>query len=253
MEGIFDPIYLLALLLFIVSFVYSSVGLGGGSSYTALMAIFGISYLAIPTVSLILNFFVSSISSFNFIRNKHARFDLIFPFLITSVPFAYLGGSLKLPKEVFYWILFISLIFVATKIYGWKSFAILKDFNNTQRRVVSLIAGAILGFVAGTVGIGGGVYLVPLILVLNLGTEKQAAACGAVFIFVNSVAGLAARLQYNPINLLDYVVLIIAVILGGTIGSYLGSTKLSPQVMQKFLGLIILLAIAFLFKKLVLT
>ena len=113
--------YLMIGLFFLVAVTYSSVGLGGGSSYTALMAIFGISTLAIPMISLSLNLFVTSVGSFNFIRNKHAKIKLILPFLISSIPMAYLGGSLKLPKEMFYWILLISLVFVAVRIYFWQN------------------------------------------------------------------------------------------------------------------------------------
>ena len=94
--------FFLAALFFAVAFLYSSVGLGGGSSYTALMAIFGVNYLAIPPISLTLNLIVSSLGSFNFIRKRHGSYRLILPFFITSIPMAYLGGSLKLPKDFFF-------------------------------------------------------------------------------------------------------------------------------------------------------
>ncbi len=116
MEAITSP-YFLAVLFFLVALTYSSVGLGGGSSYTALMAVLGVSTLAIPLISLSLNIFVTTIGSFNFIRNRHARIKLILPFLISSIPMAYLGGALRLPKEIFYWILFISLIFASLSFF----------------------------------------------------------------------------------------------------------------------------------------
>jgi uncharacterized membrane protein YfcA len=163
---------------------------------------------------------------------------------------AYVGGSLQLPKVVFYWILFITLIFVALRIYLWNTAAFQLELRPIIKIILSLLSGGVLGFVAGTVGIGGGVYLVPLIIILNLGTEKEAAACGAVFVWVNSVSGLAARLQHNPVDLMDYIPLVIAVLIGGTVGSYLGSGKFSPQTMQKLLGLIILVAIGLLGNKL---
>ena len=242
--------YFLAALFFAVAFIYSSVGLGGGSSYTALLAIFGISTIAIPMISLSLNLFVTSIGSYNFIRNKHGKIKLILPFLVSSIPMAFLGGTLQLPKEIFYWILLISLIFVAARIYLWQNIAIKFNFKQNDKIIISLIVGAMLGLVAGIVGIGGGVYLVPLIIVLGLGTEKEAAACGAIFIWLNSFSGLLSRLQYNSIDLTNYIPLIIAVILGAALGSYMGAFKFSAKAMDKILGTVILAAIFFLIKKL---
>ncbi len=249
MDIIITSPYFLAFLFFIVAFVYSSVGLGGASSYTALMAIFGISSLAIPMVSLSLNLLVTSVGSFNFIRNKHAKIKLILPFLISSIPMAYLGGSLQIPKEIFYWVLLISLIFVAARIYLWQNTSINYKFDKREKIILSLFAGSVLGLIAGIVGIGGGVYLVPLIIILGLGTEKEAAACGAIFIWLNSCSGLLSRLQYNSIDLTNYIPLIIAVVAGGALGSYLGSSRFSPKVMEKMLGLVIIIAIIFLTKK----
>jgi len=245
--------YFLPILFFIIAFIYSSVGLGGGSSYTALMAIFGINTLAIPMISLSLNLFVTSIGSFNFIRNKHAKIKLILPFLVSSIPMAYLGGSLDLPKEIFYWVLLISLIFVAARIYLWQSMSFQLNLKKNEKIIISLIAGSVLGLIAGIVGIGGGIYLVPLIIILGLGTEKEAAACGAIFIWLNSASGLLSRLQYNSIDLTNYIPLIVAVIAGGALGSYMGSFKFSPKVMDKMLGLVILIAIIFLTKKVIFT
>lgn len=243
--------YFMAGLFFIVAFTYSSVGLGGGSSYTALMAIFGVSTMAIPMVSLSLNLFVTSVGGFNFIRNRHGRLNLIVPFLITSMPMAYLGGSLRLPTTIFYWVLLFSLIFVVVRIYFWQKTTIKLDIGRKKAVIISLLGGSILGLIAGIVGIGGGIYLVPLIIILGLGTEKEAAACGAVFIWLNSLSGLLARLQYNSIDLTAYIPLIMAVLVGGFMGSFLGSFKLSPKVMEKTLGVVIVFAIVFLVKKII--
>ena len=104
MEELIISPYFLSVLFFTVALAYSSVGLGGGSSYTALMAILGVSHVAIPVISLTLNLFVTSVGSYNFIRKRHVRLELLFPFLVTSIPMSYLGGVIKLPKEIFYWI-----------------------------------------------------------------------------------------------------------------------------------------------------
>lgn len=249
MDMIISSPYFLAVLFLIVAFTYSSVGLGGGSSYTALMAIFGLNTLAIPMISLSLNLFVTSVGSFNFIRNKHGKIKLILPFIISSIPMAYLGGALKLPKEIFYWILLLSLVFVAVRIYFWQNTTIKLNIGQKEKIIVSLLSGSVLGLVAGIVGIGGGIYLVPLIIILGLGTEKEASTCGAIFIWLNSFSGLISRLQYNSIDFTNYIPLIVAVLAGGTFGSLMGSFRFSPKVMEKILGLVIIVAISFLTKK----
>lgn len=250
LETLSNPLYFLPVAFFIVAFAYSSVGLAGGSSYTALMLILGMSTTTIPIVSLTLNLFVSSIGSFNFIRHKHLNLKLLLPFIATSIPMAYVGGMLHLPKEIFFWILFISLLFVILRIYFWRSTSLHLNLDNSGKLIVSLFAGSILGFVAGTVGIGGGIYLVPLIIILGLGTQKEAAATGIVFIWLNSLSGLISRLQYNSIDLTPYLPLIVAVLLGGYLGSHMGASRFSPRIMEKILGTIILLAVILLAKKL---
>jgi len=242
-------LYILTGLFLVVSFVYSSVGLGGGSSYTALMALFGVSTLAIPMTTLLLNLVVTSVGSYNFIRNRHVRFRLLAPFLAASIPMSYVGGSLHIPRQVFYWMLLASLLFVAVRIYIWRNTAFSLRIGRAGKIAVSLAAGSILGLISGIVGIGGGIYLVPLIIILGLGTEKQAAACGAIFIWLNSLSGLVARLQYNAIELLELIPLLVAVLVGGTLGSFLGSVKYSARTMQRILGSVVLVAIVFLIRK----
>lgn len=242
--------YLLPLLFFIVAFVYSSVGMGGGSSYTALMVIVGMSSLVIPMVSLSLNLLVSTLGSYNFLRNRHGKWRIILPFLLSAIPFAYVGGALQLPKVVFLWLLLASLILVAVRIYLWQETSFNITLGARQKLWLSLVSGSILGLLAGIVGIGGGIYLVPLIIMFNLGTPKQAAAAGAVFVWMVSLSGLVSRLQYNMIDLWAYLPLIVAVVIGGFLGSYWGSFKYSAKTLEKTLGVIILLAIGFLLKKL---
>ncbi len=251
MESIPYIEFLLPLLFFVVAFVYSSVGMGGGSSYTAIMVIFGMSTLVIPMVSLSLNLFVSTIGSYNYLRNSHGKSYIILPFLISAIPFAYIGGALNISKELFLWVLLVSLILVAARIYLWKDTGFRLQLSHRQKIVISLITGSVLGLVAGIVGIGGGVYLVPLIIILNIGTQKEAAAAGVVFVWVVSLVGLISRLQYNSIDLLEYTPLIVSVVLGGFLGSYMGSFKFSPKTMEKFLGIVILLAILLLIKKII--
>ena len=246
MPEFFTSIYIIAVLFFIIAFIYSSVGLGGGSSYTALMAILGFGTLAIPMLSLAFNAMVTAVGSVNYIRHKHARWNLILPFLVSSIPMSYLGGALQLDKQTFYWVLWVSLCFVAARIYLWREVRIKLNISARGKLFIALLSGSILGFVAGVAGIGGGIYLVPLIIILGLGTAKEAAASGVIFIFINSIAGLISRLQHNMIDLGEYLPLIVAVVLGGVLGSHFGAVRYSARMMEKILGVIILLAIVML-------
>jgi len=241
--------YFVAALFFLIAFVCSSVGLGGASFYSASMVILGFNILAIPMVSLLLNLVVSTTANFNFIRNKHTKLTIIFPFLITSIPMSYLGGSLQLSPKIFYWVLLISLSFVAMRFYFWKSPSLKKDIGKNAKLLISLFSGSIFGLIAGIAGIGGGIYMVPLIIILGLGSAKEAAAGGAVLVWLNSMAGLIPRLQHNTVELTAHLPLIFAVLIGGFLGSYLGSSKYSARTMQKTLGIIILVAMVFLIKK----
>ncbi|GMQ82149.1 MAG: sulfite exporter TauE/SafE family protein [Rhodothermia bacterium] len=245
-------IWAAALLFLGIAFMYSSVGLGGGSSYTALLTIFGVSYIVIPTVSLSLNLIVTLAGSINFIRRKHARFGLIWPFLVTSIPAAYLGGSLHLSQTIFGWLLFISLIFVAARIYLVEDLKLGFELSDLTKSVLPFGLGGLLGFLAGAVGIGGGIYLVPLIILFGLGKEKEAAATGAIFIWINSLFGIIARVQVHEITYSDYLPLIGAVAIGGFFGSYLGASRISPKVIQRILGIVILVALVLLVRKLLL-
>ena len=233
-----------------MALAYSSVGLGGGSSYVALLAIFGFSAPVIPMVSLTLNLLVTSLASYNFIRQRHASAGLIAPFLVASIPMAWIGGSLQVPKELFFWLLLLCLCFVAARIYFWKETALHTRPGRTGRLVISVLVGAILALPAGIVGIGGGIFLVPLIIILVLGTPKHASACGAIFIWLNSLAGLASRLQYHDVNWIDYTPLYLGVIAGGALGSFMGSSRLSSATLEKVLGAIVIVAIVILLRKL---
>jgi hypothetical protein len=240
--------YLLPFLFLLIAFIYSSVGLGGGSSYTALMAIFGISYQIIPTTSLTLNLIVTFIGMIHFWKNGHGRLSLIIPFLITSIPMAYFAGTQVLPERIFNIFLLITLIFVVIRIYLINGLKISIQLTSIQKWIFIFSLGGVLGFVAGAVGIGGGIYLVPLIIMFGLGTEKEAAASGAMFIWMNSLAGLIARAQTGTFDLQFILPLAIAVLIGGFGGSYLGAVKLEPKTIQKVMGGVIFIAIMFLIK-----
>ena len=240
--------YLLPILFLFVAFIYSSVGLGGGSSYTALMAIFGISYLIIPTTSLALNLIVTSIGVINFWRNGHGRLGLIGPFILTSIPMAYLAGTLPLSENIFQLLLLITLMLVVIRIYFFNNLQFSFQLSGVKKWVFILGLGAVLGFVAGAVGIGGGIYLVPLIIMFGLGSEKEAAAAGAMFIWVNSLVGLIARSQSGTFDADFIMPLAGAVIVGGFGGSYLGAVRFDAKTIQKVMGAVVIIAVIFLFR-----
>ena len=241
--------YLIPLSFFIVSFIYSSVGLGGGSSYTAIMAITGVSYHIIPSVSLILNLLVTFFGMVNFWRFGYVRYSLVIPFIITSVPFAYFAGSINLNESFFQVMLLVSLVIIAIRIYILNNLVLSIQLTKVQKWFVIIFIGSSLGFIAGAIGIGGGIYLIPLIIILGLGTEKEAAAAGTIFVWSNSLAGLAPRYQFLRFEYDMLLPSILSVIIGGSLGSYFGATKYEPQTIQKIMGIIIIVAILFLVRK----
>ncbi len=247
MDGLLIPIWALALLCFGITVAYASVGLGGGTAYTALLAILGASHQMIPTVSLLLNVVVTTIGSLIFLRAQHGRVGLIVPFVSTSVPAAYVGGLLPVSADVFYGLLWITLALVAARIFIWDEVALDLGLSRSGEILVSLLVGTVLGLIAGIVGIGGGIYLVPLILILGLGTEHEAAAAGAVFTWINSGAGLAARIQRLSVDWVELVPLAGAVAVGAALGAWMGASWLSRQTMRRVLGGIVVLALVLLF------
>ncbi len=236
-------IIILSLAFFLVALLYSSVGLGGGSTYTALMTIAGIHYVLIPGISLTLNLLVTFIGMINFGRNGYIRLRIVVPFLVTSIPMAYVGGALELSQITFLWVLLFTLILVVIRIYFLGNLTVRITLTGWQSLVVSLLLGVLLGFIAGAVGIGGGIYLVPLLIMLSIANEKEAAAAGAVFIWLNSVAGLIARTQRGAVDFETILPMVLAVLAGGYIGSYFGSFKFKPVIIQRTLGVVIVIAI----------
>ena len=161
----------------------------------------------------------------------------------------YIGGSLDLPKNIFYMILFFSLMLITIKIY-------FLDNQNFSFRLVGfkkwlfiLLVGTVLGFIAGSVGIGGGIYLVPIIFIFGLGTEKEAAATGVAFIFINSIVGLISRAQFQIFDVNVILSLLLSVVFGGFLGSYFGSVKFKPNTIQKLMGIILIIGMCFLIKE----
>ena len=207
------------------------------------MAIAGINYQLIPTTSLTLNLGVTFIGMINFWRAGYGRINLVAPFLITSIPMSYLAGSNQLPELVFQVILILTLLLVVSRIYFFDRLDIVYELSHIQKWLLAIFIGSFLGFIAGAVGIGGGIYLVPLIIMFGLGSTKEASAAGAVFVWFNSFAGLLPRLQSGSYDFKFIIPLLFTVLLGGSAGSYFGSLRFESIFTQKIMGCVIILAI----------
>lgn len=229
---------LIILSIFVVAILYSSVGHGGASGYLAVMAFFTISPSVTRPTGLILNLFVASIAFFQFYRAKHFDWKVFLPFAVTSVPFAFIGGLIHLPTTVYKIILGIVLILAAIRL----AINLKSESQPTAPKIwLALLIGAILGLVSGVVGVGGGIFLTPILLLMNWTETKKAAGISALFILVNSISGLLGN--YAQVLQLSTSVAawIIAAIIGGIIGSTLGSYKFNSLILRRVLafGLVI--------------
>jgi len=215
---------ILPILFFITAILYSSVGFGGGSTYLALLLIWDIPYYIFPVIALMCNIIVVSGNSISYIRAGNHNFRLLIPFLIGSVPLAFFGGTLKIDKE-----LFEILLFFVLSIAGLLLLINNKSYQNNNlviKKISSffnLMIGAILGFVSGVVGIGGGIFLSPILFLIKAEKPKVIATTASLFILINSISGILGQLTKENIliELQDYLSLLVCVFLGGLIGNYL--------------------------------
>lgn len=242
MEQLLISPYLLAVLFFGVATLYSSSGLGGGTSYTALLAVFGASHRAIPPVSLSMNVVVSLMAAINYLREGHGRIRLIAPLVVSSVPMAYLGGWLDVEASVFYPVLVVVLVAVAARIFLWPRVELDVRWPRSAKLATVLMLGATIGFLSGMLGIGGGIFLVPALMIFGLAPLKEATTAGAVYILVNSVAGLGGHLRRFTPEFADIAPLVGAVALGGFVGSRLTTVHLQQTTVRKIMGVIVVVA-----------
>ena len=227
------------LAIFVVAILYSSVGHGGASGYLAVMAFFSIAPTVTRPTALLLNVFVASIAFFQFYRAKHFDWKIFLPFAATSIPFAFVGGMINLPAPIYKIILGAVLIFAAVRL-AW-NFASEKE-SAAPKIWVALIIGAVIGLLSGLVGVGGGIFLTPILLLLNWTETKKAAGVSALFILVNSISGLLGN--YQQVTQLSTNVLfwIIAATIGGIIGATLGSKYFDSLTLRRVLAVVLLIA-----------
>lgn len=235
-----DTIVIFYILLFLVAFLYSSVGHGGASGYLALMAIFSISPEVMKPTALLLNLFVSLTSFIQFYRGKHFKWQIFLPFAIASVPMAYLGGLKNLHDDIYKKILGVLLLIPIIRFLFFANIKVeeLKKANF----YLSLIIGAAIGFLSGLIGIGGGIILSPILLMLKWADMKQTAAISALFIFVNSLSGFIAQLNRGIAFTADMYAYVAVAFIGGICGAYFGSLKFKSNILQYLLALVLIIA-----------
>ncbi len=221
---------ILSILFFVTAILYASVGFGGGSTYLALLLIWNIPYHIFPIIALICNIFVVSGNSFNYIKAGNLNLKLLIPYLIGSIPLAFIGGSLPIEKNIFEIFLFIVLAIAGTLLLiNFKSY---DDNESTYRNIpifISILIGGILGFVSGVVGIGGGIFLSPILFLIKAAKPKHIVTAASLFILINSISGVLGQLTKNIVlsDISSYWYLFLIVIIGGHIGNFL-NLKMFP-------------------------
>jgi uncharacterized membrane protein YfcA len=226
--------FILSFLFFLTAILYSSVGFGGGSSYLALLLIWDVPYQVFPVIALCCNIIVVSGNCFNYIRAGNINIKLLSPFLISSVPFAFIGGSLQLDKGFFEILLFIVLTLAGLSLlFKLTSFNQSKEVNNNIPRIISLLIGGSIGFISGVVGIGGGIFLSPVLLLIKAGKVRHIATTASLFILINSISGLIGQSTKGFIfnEIYNYWPLFLLVLIGGQLGNFLNIKILPARVM----------------------
>ncbi len=234
---------ILTILFFITAILYASVGFGGGSTYLALMLIWEIPYYIFPIIALLCNIIVVSGNSINFVKSGNINLKLILPYLIGSIPFAFIGASISIEKEFFEILLFLVLI-----VAGFFLLIESNTFNKNNLKInsisifVSIFIGSTIGFVSGLVGIGGGIFLSPILFLLKAGYPKHITSSASLFILINSIFGVAGQLTKEIVfnEFLNYWPLFFAVLIGGQIGNYLNIKFLSNKALALLTSLLII-------------
>ncbi len=235
--------FILSIFFFITAILYSSVGFGGGSTYLALLLIWDIPYYIFPIIALLCNIIVVSGNSFNYIRAGNHNFKLLIPFLIGSIPFAFFGGTLKIEKDIFEILLFFVLSMAGVLLMiNNKSY---ENDNLTTKKLnfsFSFFIGSILGLVSGIVGIGGGIFLSPILFLLKSEKPKIIVTTASLFILINSISGILGQLTKENIliELSNYLPLFLCVFVGGLLGNYLNLKIFTSRILAIITSLLVL-------------
>ena len=234
---------ILSILFFITAVLYSSVGFGGGSTYLALLLIWDVPYYIFPIIALFCNIIVVTGNSINYVRAGNHNFKLLIPFLIGSIPLAFIGGTLIVKKEIFEILLFLVLsiagllLLINNKSYEDKNIIIKK-----LHLFVSILIGSVLGLISGIVGIGGGIFLSPILFLLKADKPKNIITTASLFILINSIFGILGQLtKENILNeIILYWPLFLIVLIGGLFGNYLNLKIFSNRILALITSLLVI-------------
>jgi uncharacterized membrane protein YfcA len=238
------------ILLFTIAMLYASVGHGGASGYLMLMALFSFAPETMRPMALMLNIFISFVAFISYFRQGYFRFQLFWPFALSSIPMAFAGSMVHLDSIMYKRILAVLLIFPILKLADFglgNGNQYKKDIEPNIKMVsnnlfLSLIIGGAIGFLSGMIGIGGGIILSPLILLLHWADVKTTASVSALFILANSIAGFAAILLNEFTVTTPMVIMLVMALAGGFIGSFYGAQKLNSKTLQRILAIVLVVA-----------
>ncbi|MBI1803274.1 MAG: sulfite exporter TauE/SafE family protein [Ignavibacteriae bacterium] len=242
MEFPLISVLLICGLFFLVALLYSSVGHGGASGYLAVMSLFAMTPKEMASTALILNILVAGISLIAYIRAGHFSFRLSLPFLILSIPLAFIGGMSHVSTTIYVVLLTIALVAAAVRlIVQFEQLSGLKNYS-APAPIAAVPVGGAIGFISGVVGVGGGIFLSPLMLLLRWADPKKTAATSAFFIVANSCAGIAGRISQGNFSATTSLPFLIAAVVGGLLGARWGATRFSNLTLRRLLGLALMIA-----------
>ena len=238
---------ILPILFFVTAIIYASVGFGGGSTYLALLLLWDVPYYIFPIIALGCNIIVVSGNSFNYIRAGNLNIKLLLPYLLGSIPFAFIGGSIEIDKNIFEIILFIVLAVAGLLLlFSFKSYGNHSKIYKSLPLFFSIPIGIILGFVSGIVGIGGGIFLSPILYLLKAANPNHITTTVSVFILINSIFGIFGQItkDINLHEITNYLYLLIAVFVGGQIGNFLNIKIIPTRILALITSLLVIFVAA---------
>lgn len=236
---------MLYLLVFLIAVLYSSAGFGGASGYLLAMKLFNIPASVMASTALVLNIFVSSISFTSYVRAGHFRMRLLLPFLITSIPAAFWGATFKLSEQTYAALLYVILTYLAVRMVFFPTLTEKPGWAAQPIPVaLALFSGGMIGLLSGMLGIGGGIFLSPLIILMQWGNSKQAAASAGGFIAINSISGVIGRFTSGTFSFGEFgFPLLLVGLIGAFLGSQLGAVRFSGTSVRRTLGTILVIAV----------
>jgi len=238
---------ILPILFFVTAIIYASVGFGGGSTYLALLLLWDVPYYIFPIIALACNIIVVSGNSFNYIRVGNLNIKLLLPYLLGSIPFAFIGGSIEIDKNIFEIILFVVLALAGLLLlFNFKSYGNHSKIYKTLPLFFSIPIGIILGFVSGIVGIGGGIFLSPILYLLKAANPNHITTTVSLFILINSIFGIFGQItkDINLHEITNYLYLLIAVFVGGQIGNFLNIKIIPTRILALITSLLVIFVAA---------